>query len=73
MTPPALVSSSLGRGPWQELVRDCVAAMKAAVKVPVTVKHRIGIDDMQSYEELCHFVDTVHQGLCCLPPPFPNF
>jgi tRNA-dihydrouridine synthase A len=47
-----------------ELVRDCVAAMKAAVKVPVTVKHRIGIDDMQSYEELCHFVDTVHQGGC---------
>lgn len=47
-----------------ELVRDCVAAMKAAVKVPVTVKHRIGIDNRESYEELCHFVDTVHQGGC---------
>jgi len=47
-----------------ELVRDCVAAMKAVVKVPVTVKHRIGIDDMQSYEQLCNFVSTVHEGGC---------
>lgn len=30
-----------------ELVAECVAAMVAAVKVPVTVKHRIGIDKMQ--------------------------
>jgi tRNA-dihydrouridine synthase len=27
--------------------------------IPVTVKHRIGIDDMHSYEEMLHFVDTV--------------
>ena len=30
-----------------ELVAECVAAMVAAVKIPVTVKHRIGIDQMQ--------------------------
>jgi tRNA-dihydrouridine synthase A len=40
-------------------VADCVAAMRAAVRLPVTVKHRIGIDDQDSYEEMLHFVDTV--------------
>lgn len=40
-----------------ELVAECVAAMKSCVKVPVTVKHRIGIDDQDSYEELCNFID----------------
>ena len=38
------------------LVAECVAAMAAAVKIPVTVKTRIGIDDMDSYEALQHFV-----------------
>ncbi len=32
--------------------------------IPVTVKHRIGIDDMQSYEEMLHFVDTVAKTGC---------
>ena len=32
------------------LVAECVAAMRAAVKVPVTVKHRIGVDDLDRYE-----------------------
>jgi tRNA-dihydrouridine synthase A len=41
------------------VVADCVAAMKAAVDVPVTVKTRIGIDDRDSYEELAAFTDTV--------------
>lgn len=40
-------------------VAECVAAMRAAVGLPVTVKHRIGIDDRDSYEELRAFVDTV--------------
>lgn len=35
-----------------------------AVNIPVTVKHRIGIDDMQSYEEMLHFVDTVAATGC---------
>lgn len=47
-----------------ELVAECVAAIKAVVKVPVTVKHRIGIDDMDSYEELCHFVKVVSAAGC---------
>ena len=46
------------------LVADCVAAMSQAASVPVTVKTRIGIDDRDSYEELAHFIDCVHQGGC---------
>ena len=38
------------------LVAACVAAMRAAVTVPVTVKHRIGIDDLDSFEQLTTFV-----------------
>jgi len=37
------------------LVAECVAAMKAEVTVPVTVKHRIGIDELDSYELLQDF------------------
>jgi tRNA-dihydrouridine synthase A len=37
------------------LVADCVAQMRAAVAVPVTVKCRIGIDDRQDYEFLAEF------------------
>ena len=40
-------------------VARCVAAMAAASPLPVTVKHRIGIDDRDSYAELLAFVDTV--------------
>jgi len=46
------------------LVADCVTAMSESVSVPVTVKTRIGIDDRDSYEELAHFIDCVHQGGC---------
>ncbi|MEZ5839484.1 MAG: tRNA dihydrouridine(20/20a) synthase DusA [Hyphomicrobiales bacterium] len=42
-----------------DLVADCVAAMKAAVAVPVTVKCRIGIDDQDAEEDLDRFVDKV--------------
>lgn len=45
-------------------VADCVAAMRAAVALPVTVKHRIGIDDQDSYEEMLAFVDTVAGAGC---------
>jgi tRNA-dihydrouridine synthase A len=41
------------------LVGDCVAAMKAAVKVSVTVKCRIGIDDLNPDEALFNFADAV--------------
>lgn len=46
------------------LVGDCVAAMKNAVKIPVTVKCRIGVDQHDSYEELTHFIRTIHQAGC---------
>jgi tRNA-dihydrouridine synthase A len=45
-------------------VAECVAAMRAAVALPVTVKHRIGIDDQDSYEEMLAFVDTVAAAGC---------
>src|SRR5580658_9080820 len=41
------------------LVADCVAAMKAAVKIPVTVKCRIGIDDQDAEASLDAFTRTV--------------
>jgi len=51
-----------------DLVRDCVKAMirGAGPGVPVTVKHRIGIDDRDSYDELKRFVATVADGGCTL-------
>jgi tRNA-dihydrouridine synthase A len=41
------------------LVADCVAAMRDAVAIPVTVKHRIGIDRVESYAFVRDFVGTV--------------
>ena len=40
-------------------VARCVAAMAAASPLPVTVKHRIGIDERDSYAELLGFVDSL--------------
>jgi tRNA-dihydrouridine synthase A len=40
-----------------ELVADCMAAMAAAVKVPVTVKCRIGVDEQDPQESLFRLVD----------------
>jgi tRNA-dihydrouridine synthase A len=45
-----------------ELVRDCVGAMHNAVKVPVTVKCRIGIDDQDEEEDFTRFIETVMQA-----------
>lgn len=42
-----------------QLVADCIAAMRAAVNIPVTVKCRIGIDDQDPEEALRTFIDTV--------------
>ena len=47
-----------------ELVRDCIAAMRDAVSLPVTVKQRIGIDHQESFSELVDFVGTVAEGGC---------
>ena len=42
------------------VARGCEAMMKA-VSIPVTVKHRIGIDDLDQYEHMANFVDVVSQ------------
>lgn len=46
------------------LVAECVAAMQAKVKIPVTVKCRIGIDKNDQYEYLYNFISTVQQAGC---------
>ena len=46
------------------LVADCVAAMAARVRVPVTVKCRIGIDDQDSEAALDRFVAAVAAAGC---------
>jgi len=46
------------------LVADCVRAMKEAVRIPVTVKHRTGVDHIEDYEFLATFVDTVARAGC---------
>lgn len=47
-----------------DLVAEGIAAMQAAVKIPVTVKTRIGIDDLDSYEYLCGFISKVAATGC---------
>lgn len=47
-----------------ERVADCVSAMQSAVSIPVTVKHRIGIDSRDRYEDMEHFVTTVAAAGC---------
>lgn len=47
-----------------DLVADCVATMKSAVRVPVTVKTRIGIDEQDSYEALFGFAERVASSGC---------
>ena len=45
-------------------VGECVAAMRAAVDLPITVKHRIGVDELDRYEDMLRFVDTVAAAGC---------
>ncbi len=46
------------------LVADCVKAMRDAVSIDVTVKHRIGIDDITSYDFVRDFVGTIADAGC---------
>jgi tRNA-dihydrouridine synthase A len=48
----------------RDRVSDCVASMRAAVGVPVTVKTRLGVDDHDSYEFLSAFVASVAAAGC---------
>ncbi len=41
------------------LVADCLSAMRAAVSIPVTVKHRLGVDDDDPRDRLFSFVETL--------------
>jgi tRNA-dihydrouridine synthase A len=47
-----------------ERVAECVAAMRASVRVPVTVKHRLGVDDVDRYKDLVAFVSAVAAAGC---------
>jgi len=46
------------------LVAQCVESMTDKCEIPVTVKHRIGIDDMESYDELSDFVFQISSKGC---------
>jgi len=46
------------------LVADCIAAMRAAVSIPVTVKCRLGVDQQDEYEDLERFVEIVRATGC---------
>lgn len=48
------------------LVADCVKAMRDAVTVPVTVKHRLGIDAIEAYEFVRDFVGAVSEAGCAV-------
>lgn len=45
-------------------VAECLSEMQAASRIPVTVKHRLGIDDLDSFEHLHRFVETVQASGC---------
>ena len=47
-----------------ELVANCVSAMLDKVSIPVTVKSRIGIDELDSYQFLTDFVGTIADAGC---------
>ncbi len=46
------------------LVADCIKAMQDAVSVPVTVKHRLGLDYNESYDFVRDFVGELYQAGC---------
>jgi len=47
-----------------DLVASCVESMIDKCDIPVTVKSRIGIDDMESYEQLSDFITRIHNKGC---------
>ena len=47
-----------------QITAECIKAMQDAVDLPITVKHRIGVDDFDSYEFLCDFVDSLAATGC---------
>ena len=47
-----------------ELVASCVESMIDACDIPISVKSRIGIDDMETYNQLSDFVSCIHEKGC---------
>ena len=47
-----------------EVVARCVAAMQASCSIPVTVKHRIGVDELDAYSDMANFVRVVSEAGC---------
>jgi tRNA-dihydrouridine synthase A len=47
-----------------DLVASCVESMIDKCDIPVTVKSRIGIDDMESYDQLTDFITRIHNKGC---------
>ena len=61
-----VLSGSFGACLMKEpkLVAQCVEAMIERCGIPITVKHRIGIDDMESYDQLSDFISLISQKGC---------
>ena len=61
-----VLSGSFGACLMKEpkLVAQCIEAMIERCGIPITVKHRIGIDDMESYDQLSDFVSIISQKGC---------
>jgi len=47
-----------------DLVAKCIEAMSVATKIPVSVKHRIGVDDLDRYEDMYNFVRILSEAGC---------
>lgn len=47
-----------------ERVAEAVTAMREATSLPVTVKHRIGVDEVDQYEDMLRFIDIVSAAGC---------
>jgi tRNA-dihydrouridine synthase A len=49
-----------------QLVADCVRAMQDAAALPVSVKHRLGVDRVEDYDFVCRFVETLAHAGCTI-------
>ena len=47
-----------------KLVAQCFESMQEVTETPVTIKHRIGVDDQEGYQPLCDFVGTIANAGC---------
>ena len=48
-----------------QLVADGVKAMRDATSLPITVKHRIGLDQLESLDMVVEFITRVSEAGCC--------